>query len=214
MKNWTHTERGESHSKNEDYLVCQSHPGSNANYLCFIADGQGGRPNGALASKIACQAGLEAALSTPFEELQSESRWTEIICRSDMRVSSLAEGGLTTLIGLTVSEQGIFGASVGDSMALVFDSDGELFVATESQKKSPPIGSSEAVPVAFFKSFGPSSLLTLMTDGVWKYAGVSKITAILSGVISQQSIPMIRSSAALQTGNLPDDFSIVLVSSH
>ena len=48
---------------------------------------------------------------------------------------------------------------------------------SENQRKSPPVGSGSATPIAFGAPRASASQLLLMSDGVWKFVGFDAICA-------------------------------------
>jgi serine/threonine protein phosphatase PrpC len=57
------------HPNNEDAFVVLPHPSGPDRWLCFLADGQGGRASGAEAARLACGAAAEAAVRERFHAL-------------------------------------------------------------------------------------------------------------------------------------------------
>jgi serine/threonine protein phosphatase PrpC len=52
MRVFEHTEPG-GKERNEDFLIAFKHPSGGNRYVCILADGQGGRANGAEAAQTA-----------------------------------------------------------------------------------------------------------------------------------------------------------------
>ena len=66
------------HPANEDAFRLESHPLDADCWLCFLADGQGGRAGGAPAAQRACEAALEFALEFPPRKLIDARLWPNI----------------------------------------------------------------------------------------------------------------------------------------
>jgi serine/threonine protein phosphatase PrpC len=85
---------------------------------------------------------------------------------------------------------------------------------TENQQKNPPIGFGAAALKTFSYPLTDPFVLLIVSDGVWKYLGVSEMIRI-SRASKPEQIPEVllqRMDAEWQTG-LPDDFSVIVVSS-
>jgi serine/threonine protein phosphatase PrpC len=107
----------------------------------------------------------------------------------------------------------VTGVSCGDSAALLLQG-GTVRWLTENQRKDPPIGSSEAFPVAFEADLhGPWKLL-LMSDGVWRYVGYEAIAEMAARRDGKELIATLRQAALDGNGGrLGDDFTVILVQS-
>jgi PPM family protein phosphatase len=162
------------HPANEDAFRVQPHPLDDQCWLCFVADGQGGRAGGAAAAQRACEAALETALEFPPMKLIDSRLWPNILHLADVAVKADADAGFTTLVGLCVYRKQIVGASSGDSAVLLWDC-GICTELTAAQQKNPPIGSGAAVPVPFVAALNPPWRALVISDGVWKYAGWDRL---------------------------------------
>lgn len=212
MKVLTFTEPG-GHPRNEDAFEVHSHPSVPDRMICFVADGQGGRAGGRAAAELACRAGIEIAFAIAPERLAEPQEWIDLLSSVDEIVARDSEAGYTTLIGLSVSESGLAGASVGDSAAVLAIGD-RLFELTRGQRKNPPIGSGSALPVAFNESVAEPWRLLMMSDGVWKYSGWTSVAAAVRSESGSRMIEDLQQSARLPgTGRFQDDFTVVLLES-
>lgn len=209
MKVVTHTEAGGGKA-NQDYLVAERHPLAADTWICAIADGQGGRPEGDKASSIACRSVAEICRRTPSDHLAQPGAWMDILADANARVASGTEG-FTTLIGFAVGPDFICGASVGDSKLYFQPRGGEIIELTANQDKNPPCG----VIGAYFAAFSTQlpeegSVLLAVTDGVWKYAGYEAIQNVLKLETSTAAAEILLTAIRARGGQqLPDDVAII-----
>ena len=168
-----------------------------------IADGAGGIGGGSFASSM---------ITTAFTKLAHESSIThpdefESFLRAiDLELNSSPVGGESTaILGVVVSGV-VFGASVGDSEAWLFNTEYQLQL-TEFQIIKPLIGSGYAKPIGF----GPMDLEHIMvvgSDGLFKYTNLKE----MSGAVSQgESASQLAALSKKQTGYLQDDISVLVV---
>ncbi len=142
-----HSEAGEGHA-NEDVALVRPHPEDADVLLCALADGQGGQAGGGAAARVAAEESLRAAASFPAHELRQAAPWYAVVGAADEAVCEDDAAGYCTLVSLCVSAREVWGASCGDSGALLVQGERD-FLLTEHQRKDPPVGSSAAYPVAF-----------------------------------------------------------------
>jgi PPM family protein phosphatase len=207
---FTHTEPG-GHVENEDRLEVIQVPGVPSAYLCAVADGQGGQAGGALAAAIACQKSLKRATTLQVDQLLSPSVWPLILQHADEAVANTENAGYTTLIAFCLTETRLCGGSSGDSAVLLQNAGQRFCLLTEKQRKNPPVGSRGAIVVPFVAPLISPWILLAMTDGVWKYVGWDRITAVLSQDTREGITRQLRDMAALpRTGRLQDDFTLVV----
>ena len=205
-----HSEPGDGHA-NEDLVIVRPHPGDASLLLCCLADGQGGQAGGAVAARVAVEEGLRAAASFPAPELCAEAPWYAIVGAADEAVCEDDAAGYCSLVSLCVSVRGIYGASCGDSGALLLTG-GQDILLTDGQRKNPPVGSSGARPTAFSARPAPGWVLLVVSDGVWKYVGWESITQIAARHQGQALIDALRRAAReAGRGKLQDDFSVALL---
>jgi len=128
----------------------------------------------------------------------------EAVCEDD-------EAGYCSLVSLCVSARGIWGASCGDSAALLLTG-GRDILLTDGQRKNPPVGSSGARPTAFSARPAPGWTLLVVSDGVWKYVRWESIAETAARHRGQELIDALR-RAALEAGGgrLQDNFSVALL---
>jgi len=205
-----HSEAGDGHV-NEDVVLVRPHSGGAGVLLCSLADGQGGQAGGAEAARVAAEESLRAAASFPANELSQAAPWYAIVGAADEAVCEDDAAGFCTLVSLGISEREVWGASSGDSGALLL-SGGRDFLLTEDQRKNPPVGSSAARPVAFSARLTPGWTLLILSDGAWKYVGWERVVRIASGHQGRELVAALRGAAwDANGGRLPDDFSVALL---
>jgi PPM family protein phosphatase len=105
-----------------------------------LADGAGGVVVGAATAALSL---LNAVDISPTPALQA----SDIISALDRRLAS-TNGGQSTAVVLTLSADGVTGASVGDSGAWVIRGD-SIEDLTNLQNRQPLLGTGACVPVAF-----------------------------------------------------------------
>jgi len=105
----------------------------------------------------------------------SENQWSDLLAKVDKQIS--VGRGETTGVVVAVSEQGIVGASVGDSAAWLIGKDG-FDNLTAAQLHKPLIGSGRAKPVSFERNALGEQVLLLGSDGLVKYAPPERICGI------------------------------------
>jgi PPM family protein phosphatase len=199
------------HPQNEDAFAAQLHPLDPTLWLCFVADGQGGRAGGAAAARLACQAALDVALDQPPDRLDEPVVWSGSLRSADRAVESDSAAGFTTLVGLAVLRDQVVGASSGDSAALLVTPD-RVIELTAGQRKNPPIGSGEAIAVPFATNLDTGWRLLAMTDGVWKYVGWDRLVAAARQQRGAVLVAELERMARLPIGGgFSDDFTVVLL---
>jgi serine/threonine protein phosphatase PrpC len=204
-----HTEPG-GKEMNEDFVIARCHPEAPDTWICILADGQGGRANGARASRTACESAWTQAVARPVHTLFEDGTWLKILRQADK--DTALTGGFTTLIALSVRRDFAAGASCGDSKVYFkAPSQEDLHEWTEHQRKNPPVGSQ----AANFESFSYPAIeggrILMASDGVWKYCGYEALRS--SFLLPADSVTSSLRAAILNRGGstLPDDFSIVAI---
>ena len=126
----------------------------------------------------------------------------------DLELLRQGRGGETTAVVAVVDENGINGASVGDSGAWLVESAMHVDL-TRQQLRKPLIGSGEAVPVPF--GTGPiAGTLLVATDGLLKYGNAARIRQILSTSEFDEGPRLLIDSVRLRSGGLQDDTTVVI----
>ena len=199
------------HRLNEDTFAVKEHPLETGLWLCFLADGQGGRAGGGVASRVACQAALDAAIESRPERLILPHTWLSIIQQADEAVSADPDAGFTTLVGLCVSQSWVMGASNGDSAALLVYGE-KAIELTSGQRKNPPVGSGGAEAVSFSALLTPPWKVIVMSDGVWKYVRWDRVIEAARSEHGAALIEELQRPARLPgNGEFQDDFTVVVL---
>ena len=198
------------HSVNEDAFDVRLHPSGSDCWLCFLADGQGGRSGGADAARIACSVAAEAASSQSPRTLAQPSSWADILQEADRAVFHDKDAGFTTLLGFCVASESLVGASSGDSAVLALPGGTSAIDLTRGQFKNPPVGSGAASFVPFStRLVAPWSVLA-MSDGVWKYVGWEQLSHAAESTRGKALLEMLQAFArSPRNGQFPDDFTLI-----
>jgi serine/threonine protein phosphatase PrpC len=205
------SEAGTDQETNEDILEIQKHPGMQGCWLCTLADGQGGQAGGRRAAQAACTSAIKAAIGLAPEKLASQSAWTTILRTADKAVAADPGAGYTTLVGICLVGNELYGASNGDSSVLAVDAEGckEL---TSNQMKNPLVGSECAVCVPFATKLVNPWLVMMMSDGVLKYVGWERVRDNARRLRGQALLDCLQEQARLRgSKRFQDDFSVVLL---
>ena len=104
---------------------------------------------------------------TGTADITSENQWSDLLAKVDKQISD--GNGETTGVVVAVSEQGVVGASVGDSAAWLISEDG-FDNLTAAQLHKPLIGSGRAKPASFVRNALGEQVLLLGSDGLVKYS--------------------------------------------
>jgi PPM family protein phosphatase len=209
---WHLSEAGEG-GENEDAFVVRGHPGEEGCLLVALADGQGGRAGGREAARVACAACVEVALGRSVKDLMRPGVWEEAGRAADGAVARAAGAGFTTLVAFAVYRDWLAGASSGDSAALMVNAGEEGVILTGGQVKDPPVGSGAAVFTPFGARLSAPWTALALSDGVWKYAGWEGVWEVARRCAGEEVAGELRRRAALRSGALADDFTVVVVKS-
>ena len=174
--------------------------------VIVVADGVGGRPGGGRASQLAMDRiiQLAAGVSTPLDP----GAWRALLFDVDQVLNADAEAGETTAVIVAATQDGIAGASVGDSEAWLVTPGGHAALTSRQQRK-PYLGVGGALPVGF----GPVSLegtLLVATDGLFKCADAERITAAVPGADIGAAAEAVAEVARNREGSFYDDLAVVL----
>jgi serine/threonine protein phosphatase PrpC len=200
------------HAVNEDAFRVMPHPWNPECWLVALADGQRGRAGGRRASQLACDTVIDAASAADAQSLLNPLVWVSLLRAADLEMAADPEAGFTTLIGLCLFGDDIAGASNGDSSVLARLGSGVTTDLTASQLKNPPIGSGVAAVRSFASRLSKPYCVLAMTDGVWKYAGRSRIIDFMQNERGEALLECLQRAARLPgSGKFQDDFTAVML---
>jgi PPM family protein phosphatase len=198
------------HRINEDALEVKPHRADPGCWLCCLADGQGGRAGRARAANLACTTAIAAAIHYRSTELIQASCWVSILQQADRAVTADPDAGFTTLVGLSICNGVVSGASCGDSAALVISGE-QPRALTARQVKNPPVGSGAAPFVPFLAGLVAPWTVVVMSDGVWKYVGWEGVIQAAAQERGQRLLETLQSQARLPgSGRFQDDFTMAV----
>jgi PPM family protein phosphatase len=207
---FTHSKPG-GHAENEDAFIVRSAPFDEECRLVALADGQGGRAGGGLASLLACEAAIRAALGYSLPDLLHPKTWPTILRMADRVVAEDLVAGFTTLIAFCVTNEQVCGASSGDSAVVLSSADRPQVVLTARQHKNPPVGSGNATFVNYNAALTQPWMVLGISDGVWKYAGWENVLQTTAGKRGEEVVRSLRNHAQMRNGGLQDDFTAVVL---
>ena len=211
MRIHSFSEVGADYKINEDSYHVEQHPQDPNVWLCFMADGQGGRSGGRVAAELASTTALELINRQPVTALSQISTWTQMLHDVDRAVANDVKAGFTTFVGIGIVEGNIMGVSSGDSAAWLANKR-SVIQLTVDQHKNPPVGSGMAIAIPFKSEFNEASKLIVMTDGVWKYVGLEKIVDVIQQESGDDLLEKLQAAARLRgSGRFQDDFTVVLM---
>lgn len=188
----------------EDRALILRHEGA---LVLAIADGVGGRSGGAPAAEALIR--QVTSFSPPQASLEDPATWCDFLTQADQDLLDNSAVGETTAVIAAVSDKGIVGASIGDSIAWLVTSAGYVDL-TSHQERKPFLGDGAAWPVPFSHSYSDETVL-LASDGLWKYVDAERICAIARQPHSLEAIAkQLVDAARLPNGTLQDDVSIIL----
>ena len=165
----------------------------------MLADGAGGMPGG----EGAAQGFVDKVLASG-----GGPDLTTMMRAVDAKLAQNPRAGLTTGIVAVISDEMIWGASVGDSEAWLIQEDGCLDL-TSHQSRKPLLGSGSANVAAF----GPEPLdgiLLLASDGLLNFAPAKAIADTIRALPLRESANALIDLVRLPNGALRDDVSVLL----
>ena len=195
--------RVENGGKGEDRLLVDHY---GARTLAIVADGAGGMGGGAVAAEMACSLMAQSMRTTIAG---TPEFWARCLFDVDQALVRQGSAGQCTAVVVEISENGVSGASIGDSGAWMITSR-EILNLTERQRRKPLLGSGEASPVCF----GPvefSGRLLLATDGLFKYAARHNIAQRAMASSVNNAVDRLVTGVRLPSGALQDDVGIILL---
>jgi PPM family protein phosphatase len=168
-------------------------------FVVALADGAGGTGNGAAAAAAIVDS-VRAAGTASHD-------WHALLAELDRAADRLGHGQSTAVI-LSITREGIAGASVGDSGAWLLHGD-DVLELTDGQTRKPLVGSGCAPFRIPLTRFGGGTLL-VASDGLLRYATRHDITRIAAGEDLLAATRALVDRARLPSGALQDDVSVVL----
>ncbi len=111
---------------------------------------------------------------------------------------------------IAVSEQGLVGASSGDSGAWMVGADASIDDLTAGQHPKLRLGSGKARPVSFSRPKLQGTLL-VATDGLFNYARPQRIAELVLGDDLDLAVKELVQLVRLPAGGLQDDVGAVLL---
>ncbi len=172
--------------------------------VLVVADGAGGMSGGAEAAQFLVEGIKKQVGSTNV----NPDGLSKILTSLDREMAAIGAYGETTGVIVALSDNGVFGASVGDSGAFVFSRNG-LENLTANQTRKPFLGSGRAIPIPFTRESLVGTLL-VATDGLLKYTSLEKIAATILATDFDSAASKLVELVRYQSGALPDDISILL----
>jgi serine/threonine protein phosphatase PrpC len=174
-----------------------------------VADGVGGRENGAEAAQFAVDMLARQADQMPVRKTHY---WADTLRTLDRNLLSESDAGETTIVTLYVTPNTITGARVGDSEAWWVERGG-CHDLTEGANKKPYLGSGAAQPLAFHHPFSTPGTLLVATDGLFKYASQEAIIATIASQndLEETADALVQLTRGKSSGTLYDDLALILV---
>jgi hypothetical protein len=155
---------------------------------------------------------MDAATGLAANKVISHAAWVTILRQADDAVSADVDAGFTTLVGFSLLDGRVYGASNGDSAVLAVHADGHTEELTNGQAKNPPIGSGSALCVLFATRLVRPWLVLAMSDGIWKYLGWDKVKEATTQQRGQALVDSLQSQGRLsRSGEFQDDFTLVVL---
>lgn len=189
----------------EDRLFIREVPGG---VVVVLADGAGGIPGGGEAADRVVALARQALGSAAFDPFSSGA-WVDLLRSADHEIEREREAGETTAVIVTAWERHIWGASAGDSGALIVHPRGHDDL-TANQKRKLRLGSGEAHPVPFERGEWDGCLV-VASDGLFGYARPDALSrAVFDGDIDDAPGRLIE-CVRLPSGELVDDVAVAVI---
>ena len=200
----------------QDCVAANDHYGT---LIIRVADGAGGVAGSGEAAEIICESELcdnvmvfPSPASMPYPPDVFLSSVSRRLC--SLSKKGPPRGSASAVIIEIEADGWISAASVGDCKARIFNDGQPHMELTALQNRRPLLGEAGADPVTFEGKFEDGEMLIAATDGLWKYAGLPRITKI---VRSNPLLPLdqladaLIDSARLPTRALQDDIALAIV---
>ncbi len=170
-----------------------------------IADGAGGTGGGGRAADLCLS---EIVDTVARDEERDELEWVAVLRQVDEVLQADVGAGETTAVVVEFRAGALFGASVGDSGAVLVV-DGQPLELTGQQIRKPLLGGGGARPIPFRFDSGMGTLL-LGSDGLWKYSPLDRILRVIGGEDAHRAPDELLKLAQLPSGALQDDIAIII----
>ena len=167
--------------------------------MIALADGAGGTSNGEVAAR--------AVIDTAETLRAADADWCVVLRALD--ADARLDGGQTTAIVLRIGDDGVVGASVGDSEAWLVAPDGRVDVLTRGQHAKPLLGGG-AHPTAVSGGQLGGGTLVVASDGLFRYAKAGDIARLALGADMNAAAAQLIDLVRLPTGSVLDDVAVVL----
>lgn len=174
--------------------------------LVVLADGAGGISGGADAAQRVVDTVAERAARSMVA--RSEWAWRMFLSGVDRDLAA-GDVGETTAVALTLSDDGVVGAAVGDSGAWWFADDvaAEL---TKQQPRKPLLGTGEARPAGFSHARGAGRLV-VASDGLFRYAHRDALAEAARRGTVAEALDALVALVRLPSGALQDDLALAVI---
>ncbi len=172
---------------------------SDERMVIVVADGAGGISGGGNAA-----ATVVKEVQNRWSSTVGAAGWESVLRELDFQIVD----GETTAVIVDLNDQGICGASVGDSQAWILH-DENIVNLTLHQNRKPLLGSGDAVPIGFEHALLTGTLL-VATDGFCNYVKPVKLFQILPHAWFPTLPKELADIVRLPSGGLWDDVGIVV----
>ena len=172
--------------------------------VLVVADGAGGISGGAKAAETITT--IVRAHTDSMADIRDADQWATLLRRIDGQISD--GGGQATAVVAAVFDDGVAGASVGDSAAWLIEGTGHVDL-TSGQVRKPLVGSGRARPVGFHRG-GFEGTLLLASDGLVRYASPVRICQVAGQADMNLAVGELVDLVRLKSGALRDDVAVIL----
>jgi len=166
--------------------------------VLVVADGAGGIEDGEVASRSV----VEFIRQVPYDPT-TPTDWGQVLRQADLAMPS----GHSTACVVELSENGLRGASVGDSRVGILSAD-DMEYPSDGQQRKPLLGSGEAVPFEFNFPWNGEMVL-VGSDGFWNYVRMEQVLANLRFIEFPLLAKTMCEMARLPSGGYADDASVI-----
>lgn len=196
-----------SGGENQDAVFCA--PVGNLLFAA-VADGVGGRPNGAWAAQRAVHLAVRRAKIVRGADALDPGVWRMALQELHGRLGRERDGSTTLTIVITDGARWT-AAWIGDTRLYLVTGAG-IENVTETRDRTGYLGGDEA-PIAHGKTgvLNAGERLVLLSDGLWKFVPGDAFRALLAGASGQVLVAMLAEVQRRNSGKLPDDASGVVI---